>query len=125
MKIKLKRVYDPPSKEDGVRIFVDRLWPRGLKKSELTFDLWLKQAAPSPPLRKWFSHDPAKWKEFQKEYQKELEADLEGWQPIADALKKGNVTLLYAAKDEEHSHALCLKNYLEKKIETKKKSQST
>lgn len=115
MEIKLKRVYDPASKEDGTRFFVDRLWPRGIKKEELKFDAWLKDVAPSPALRIWYSHDPAKWSEFQKKYKAELQENHQSWKPILEALKKGPVTLLYAAHDTEHSHALCLKQYLDSK----------
>lgn len=113
--IKLKRVYDPTSKEDGFRILVDRLWPRGIKKEDLNVDLWLKDVAPSSELRKWFSHDPAKWAEFQKKYIHELEEDPSSLTPIIDALKKGPVTLIYAAHDTEHNHALCLKHFIEKR----------
>lgn len=112
MKIKIKRVYDPASKEDGIRILVDRLWPRGIKKTDLKLDIWLKEAAPSTPLRKWFSHDPAKWGDFQKKYIKELEKNPEALEPIWKALDQGQVTLLYSARDPEHNQAVCLENFL-------------
>jgi uncharacterized protein YeaO (DUF488 family) len=115
-KIHLKRVYETASKEDGIRILVDRLWPRGMKKEEMKFDAWLKDVSPSPALRTWYSHDPAKWEEFQKRYTAELQENPAAWQPIVKALETGPVTLLYAAHDTEHSHALCLKNYLDSKI---------
>lgn len=114
MKIHLKRVYEPASKQDGVRIFVERLWPRGIKKEELQMDLWLKEIAPSTELRKWFSHDLAKWERFQKKYAEELDEKSEALEPILSALKKGVVTLLYSSRDREHNSALCLKKYLEK-----------
>lgn len=114
MRIHLKRVYEPASKQDGFRVFVDRLWPRGIKKEELQMDLWLKEVAPSTELRKWFSHDPAKWEQFQKKYAKELDEKGEALEPILSALKKGVVTLLYSSKDTEHNSALYLKKYLER-----------
>jgi uncharacterized protein YeaO (DUF488 family) len=110
--IKLKRVYDPPSQTDGTRILVERLWPRGIKKSDLKLDTWLKEVAPSTELRKWFSHDPAKWNEFQKKYTLELRANKEALEPLLQALRKGAVTLLYSSHDTEHNNAVCLKNYL-------------
>lgn len=113
MKIKLKRVYEPASKEDGTRILVERLWPRGIKKSDLVMDKWLKEVAPSSELRKWFSHDPAKWEQFQKKYLIELDASPESVQFIVQALHRGPVTLLYSSKDTVHNNAVCLKNYLE------------
>lgn len=112
--IKLKRAYDAPSKEDGARILVDRLWPRGITKADLKIDLWLKEVAPSTNLRKWFSHDPEKWNEFQKKYESELKENLEALQPIMQTLQHGCVTLVYAAKDIEHNDAVCLKHFLEK-----------
>lgn len=113
-RIKLKRVYDPASKEDGTRLLVERLWPRGVKKTELKIDAWLKEVAPSTDLRKWFSHDPAKWTEFQKKYLAELKKNPEAYQPILEALKHGTVTLIYSSHDTEHNNAVCLKRYLEK-----------
>lgn len=114
--IKLKRVYDPASKEDGTRILVERLWPRGIKKEDLKMNLWLKEVAPSTNLRKWFSHDPAKWSKFQEKYEEELDANQEALEPIIKALRQGPVTLLYSSKDTEHNNAVSLKNYLETKI---------
>lgn len=119
MKINLKRVYDPVSKEDGVRILIERLWPRGVKKEDLKMHEWLKEVAPSTDLRKWFSHDPAKWKEFQKRYFEELNKNSEALEPLIKALHKGTVTLLYSSKDTEHNNAVSLKNYLEKNIKKK------
>lgn len=109
MKIKIKRVYEKPDKEDGKRILVDRLWPRGLTKEKASVDLWLKEIAPSTELRKWFSHDPDKWKEFQKRYHKELKENKEQVSLLKEQMKKGTVTLVYGAKDEEHNEALVLK----------------
>ncbi len=107
--IRAKRVYDKPGKEDGFRILVDRIWPRGMSKGEAGVDLWLKEVAPSGGLRKWFSHEPEKWGEFQKRYKKELKERPEQIQRIRQLEKnRGTVTLLYAAKDEEHNNAVAL-----------------
>jgi uncharacterized protein YeaO (DUF488 family) len=114
MKIKLKKVYDPVSKEDGARFLIERLWPRGIKKENLIMHAWVKEAAPSTELRKWFSHDPAKWKQFQEKYYKELDLNREALAPIIKELEKGTVTLLYTSKDTEHNNAVSLKNYLER-----------
>lgn len=109
MKIKIKRVYEKPAKEDGIRILVDRLWPRGLTKEKAGIDLWLKEIAPSTELRKWFRHDPDKWLEFEKRYRYELKKNEEQVSLLKDQMKKGMVTLVYGAKDEEHNEALVLK----------------
>ena len=111
--LKTKRVYEPAEPSDGVRFLVDRLWPRGIKKEKLEMEVWLKDVAPSPGLRKWFSHDPAKWAEFQRRYRAELESNPEAWQPILEAAKQGDVTLLYSARDTEHNSAVLLKEFLE------------
>jgi uncharacterized protein YeaO (DUF488 family) len=111
MKIQIKRVYEKPDPKDGFRILVDRLWPRGLTKEKAAVDLWLKDIAPSTELRKWFGHDPEKWKEFQKKYLKELKENKEAVDTLKEHLKKGTVTLLYAAKDEAHNEAQVLKDY--------------
>ena len=108
MAIRIKRVYQEASHEDGKRILVDRLWPRGLTKEKASVDLWLKDIAPSTELRKWFAHDPSKWDEFKQRYLDELKANSEAVQVLKDELKKGPVTLVYAAKDEEHNDALVL-----------------
>jgi uncharacterized protein YeaO (DUF488 family) len=111
--IKTKRVYDPPAKEDGTRFLVERLWPRGMKKEAVHLAAWCKQVAPSNELRRWFSHDPAKWTEFQNRYRVELTANRAACQPLFDAAEQGNITLLYSAHDTEHNSALVLKSYLE------------
>jgi uncharacterized protein YeaO (DUF488 family) len=111
--IKLKRAYEKPSRDDGSRILVERLWPRGLTKERAAVDLWLKEVAPSPELRKWYRHDPAKWEQFQKRYWKELEENEEAVQLLKQKSKQGTVTLVYAARDEEHNSALVLKRFLE------------
>ncbi len=112
--ISIKRVYDVPEEKDGKRFLVERLWPRGMRKSELIMDGWLKDPAPSTQLRQWFGHDPKKWDEFQIRYRKELEASLDVWMPtLAGAARQGNVTLLYSARDTQHNNALVLKYFLE------------
>jgi uncharacterized protein YeaO (DUF488 family) len=120
--IKLKRAYDPPSKEDGTRILVDRLWPRGIKKADLKIDLWLKDVAPTVDLRKWFAHDPEKWVEFEKKYFDELNQNLEALKPIIESLKTGVITFVYGAHDIKHNHALCLKHFLGKYLNSRNKS---
>jgi uncharacterized protein YeaO (DUF488 family) len=114
MKITIKRVYEQPDKNDGTRILVDRLWPRGLTKEKAAVDLWLKEIAPSTELRKWFGHDPAKWDDFRKRYLAELKENREPVSLLKDTMKKGSVTLLYGAKDEEHNEAQVLLNYVTK-----------
>ena len=109
MKIKIKRVYEKPDKNDGIRILVDRLWPRGLTKEKAGIDLWLKYIAPSTELRKWFGHDPEKWDEFRKRYRNELKEDEEQVSLLKDQMKKGTVTLVYGANNEEHNQAVVLK----------------
>ncbi|HWV56431.1 MAG TPA: DUF488 family protein [Longimicrobiales bacterium] len=114
--IRIKRTYDPPARDDGQRFLVERLWPRGMKKEELVHDGWLKDVAPSTELRKWFGHRVERWPEFEQRYRKELDARPEAWQPILDAAKRGNVTLLYSARDTEHNGAIVLRDYLESRI---------
>jgi uncharacterized protein YeaO (DUF488 family) len=121
--IQIKRVYDPPAKGDGERFLVERLWPRGMKKEALHMVAWCKNTAPSAELRRWFGHDPAKWKEFQRRYQAELADDRAAWQPLLDAAKQGNITLLYSAHDTEHNNAVVLKSYLEERAIEKRNIQ--
>jgi uncharacterized protein YeaO (DUF488 family) len=117
--IQIKRVYDPPAKEDGARFLVERLWPRGMKKDALHMDAWYKNLAPSADLRRWFNHDPAKWKEFQRRYRAELTDNSAAYQPLLDAAKQGRTTLLYSAHDTEHNNAIALKSYLEERLRDK------
>lgn len=114
--IKVKRVYEQPSDLDGLRVLVDRLWPRGLKKSEASLDLWIKEIAPENSLRKWFSHDPEKWEEFRKCYLKELEQKEEYVQELLGKARETDITLLYAAKNEVFNNATVLKEYLESRL---------
>jgi uncharacterized protein YeaO (DUF488 family) len=114
--IKIKRIYDKPEKEVGFRILVDRLWPRGLRKEELKIDLWLKEVAPSTELRKWFAHDPARWKEFCKRYKEEFTKDARKKKVLIELVGmagRGNLTLVYSASDEEHNNAVALKELIE------------
>jgi uncharacterized protein YeaO (DUF488 family) len=111
--IQVKRVYEKPSRKDGVRILVDRLWPRGLTKERAAVNLWLKDVAPSTELRKWFEHDPAKWEQFQSRYRKELGGRKDALALLTEKCKQRTVTLLYGARDEEHNEALVLKRILE------------
>ena len=114
--IQLKRVYDKREPHDGVRFLVERLWPRGVRKTDVHMDRWQKDVGPSDQLRKWFSHDPAKWTEFQHKYLAELEQRPEAWEPILGAAKRGTVTLLYSSHDTEHNNAVALKHFLEAKL---------
>ncbi|MGE3066197.1 MAG: DUF488 domain-containing protein [Hyphomicrobiaceae bacterium] len=110
--IAVRRVYEPASPEDGARVLVDRLWPRGLSKAKAHVTLWLKDAAPSTALRQWFGHKPERWHEFQQRYARELAANPDALQPLRDLLRKGPVTLLFGARDEEHNNAVALRAYL-------------
>lgn len=112
MSTQIKRVYLQPDEKDGVRILVDRLWPRGLTKEKARVDLWLKEVAPSTELRKWFGHDPEKWTEFQTRYRAELRKHGEQISLLKQKASKGNVTLLYGAKDETHNEAVVLQKFL-------------
>jgi uncharacterized protein YeaO (DUF488 family) len=110
--IKTKRVYDNASKADGVRVLVDRLWPRGMTKDRLGADAWMKEVAPSTELRKWFKHEAPKWSEFKRRYVRELEENPEAVEKLRQVVKNGTVTLLYSAQDEERNHAVVLKEFL-------------
>lgn len=112
MQLHLKRVYEPPAGKDGLRILVDRLWPRGLKKEKAAIDLWLKEIAPSAALRKWFGHDPEKWPEFRRRYRAELEAKTEEIEQLRKFGGNKRVTLVFGAKDEDHNQAVVLKEFL-------------
>jgi uncharacterized protein YeaO (DUF488 family) len=113
--IKIKRAYDEVSDDDGYRILVGRLWPRGVTKERAAVDLWLKDVSPSTELRKWFGHDPKKWDEFQGRYWKELEHKPGDIEIIMRKAKEGTVTLIYSARDREHNAAVALKEYLERR----------
>jgi uncharacterized protein YeaO (DUF488 family) len=113
--IKIKRAYESSSEDDGFRILVDRIWPRGVSKEKANLDTWMKEIAPSNDLRKWFSHDPKKWEEFENKYKKELEEKKDIIREIKEIEKdKGKVTLIYSAKDKEHNNAVVLEHILKK-----------
>lgn len=113
IKLQLKRVYDQSTEHDGTRFLVERLWPRGVRKSSLADAQWLKEAAPSTELRKWFHHDPARWNEFRRRYFAELKQQKDCLSPILEAAHKGTVTLLYSSHDSEHNNAVALREFLE------------
>ena len=113
--LKLKRVYETPNSEDGVRILVERLWPRGLTKERAKIDIWLKDIAPSTELRKWYNHIPERWPEFQKRYQLELEENYNVVRGLKKKVETTDITLIFAAKDAARNSAVVLKNHLEKK----------
>lgn len=110
--LSIKRVYEAPSPDDGCRLLAERLWPRGLRKESARLDGWMREAAPSTPLRQWFSHQVPRWEEFQRRYRLELEANREAWQPILDAAAKGRVTLLFSSRDTEHNNVVALRAFL-------------
>jgi len=112
MVVSTKRVYEPAEPEDGARFLVERLWPRAMKKESLHLDAWLKDVAPSDGLRRWFSHDPAKWTAFRERYFEELAGRPEAVEPILEAGRSGKVTLLYSAHDTEYNNAVALMEYL-------------
>ena len=113
--IKLRRAYEAKACGDGFRILVDRLWPRGLTKDKAGIDEWPKEVSPSTALRQWFSHDPARWREFKKRYFQELEAREEAVSRLAEKARQGTVTFVYGAKDSLHNNAAALKEYIEKR----------
>jgi uncharacterized protein YeaO (DUF488 family) len=110
--LRVKRIYEPAASEDGYRVLVDRIWPRGVKKSDAAVDLWLKEIAPSTELRRWFGHDPAKWARFRTRYEAELKPRGEALAMLRSKARRGNVTLLYAAHDLEHNNAVALASVL-------------
>lgn len=112
MTIYIKRAYEKPASNDGQRILVDRMWPRGVSKREAGIDLWLKEIAPSTELRKWFGHDPEKWREFKTRYFRELSTHEDILRELANKVRAGNVTLVFAAKNEEFNNAVAIREYL-------------
>jgi uncharacterized protein YeaO (DUF488 family) len=113
MDIQLKRIYDSADPEDGYRVLVDRIWPRGISKDKAKVDLWPKELAPSKELRQWFGHEPDKWPEFKRRYFKELRQQEENLQPLREASQKARVTLVFASKEERYNNAAALKAFLE------------
>ncbi len=116
--IKIKRVYDPPSEDDGKRVLVDRLWPRGVKREDAKIDEWVREIAPSNQLRKWFAHDPSRWQLFKMRYKQELKEKSEIIERFCKEAKRGIITLLFAAKDIEHNNAIVLKEVIEERIKS-------
>jgi uncharacterized protein YeaO (DUF488 family) len=114
--IKLKRVYDPPERKDGARFLVERLWPRGVRKSDLPLNAWLKDVAPSTELRRWFAHDPEKWSEFRRWYVVELQRNARAVEPLLGEVRKQPTTLIYSAHDREHNAAIVLRDFLMRKL---------
>ena len=113
--LKLKRVYEPVARDDGTRFLVERLWPRGLSKTKLHVDAWLKDVGPTTALRQWFGHDPRKWARFRTRYFGELDSRPESWRPILAAARGHPVTLVYSSRDAEQNNAVALKEYLQAK----------
>lgn len=113
MNIKLKRIYEPKENADGLRILVDRLWPRGIKKEEANVDMWMKDIAPSSTLRKWFAHDATKWNTFKTKYKAELKQSKNIENLLSSLQQHKTITLVYAAKDTKHNHAIVIKEFLE------------
>lgn len=116
--IRLKRAYDKPAKNDGRRVLVDRIWPRGVKKEDLELNDWFKDLAPSSDLRKWFGHDPEKWEQFKARYFDELEGSAKGIEVLLETAENGRLTLVYASSEEKHNNAVALKEYLEEKMKS-------
>jgi len=114
--LRLKRIYEPPSSTDGHRVLVERLWPRGVSKEAARLDDWLKEIAPSPELRRWYGHVPERWPEFQKRYRAELAGNGELVDQLIAHLRAGDVTLLFAAKDEARNSAVLLKSVIEERL---------
>ena len=114
--IRVRRIYEPAGQNEGPLFLVDRLWPRGLTKEALRSAKWLKAVAPSEGLRRWFGHEPEKWTAFQKRYFAELDEKREAWEPVLEAARQGNITLLFAARDAERNNAVALRNYLATKL---------
>lgn len=114
--IRIKRVYDSASAEDGQRFLVDRLWPRGVKKEALKIEAWHKEVAPSDELRHWYGHDPDKWCKFNERYFAELDQAPQAWMPLVEAASKGNITLLFSTRELERNNAVSLRAYLEKQL---------
>ncbi len=111
--VEVERIYEPANEDDGYRVLVDRIWPRGLKKTEAGVDLWMKEIAPSAQLRKWFGHEPDKWDEFKKRYAEELVDKEVLVEQIASRARTGKVTLLFGSRNEHINNAIALKEYLE------------
>ena len=123
--LKLKRAYEPVSKDDGMRFLVERLWPRGFSMRKLHLDAWLKDVGPTTELRRWFGHDAKKWTRFRARYFRELDSRPESWQPIRSAARGHAVTLVYSSHDEQHNNAVALKEYLQAKGRKRRPSRQS
>ena len=110
--VRIKRAYEPPTHDDGTRILIDRLWPRGVKKENLALDQWAKELSPSTELRQWFGHDPARWQEFRRRYAAELRQCTDLLDPLRALARKGPITLVYSAHDEAHNNAVAMREFL-------------
>jgi uncharacterized protein YeaO (DUF488 family) len=110
--VRLKRAYEPPAADDGTRILIDRLWPRGVKKTDAAIDEWMKEIAPSSALRKWFGHEPGRWQEFRRRYQSEIRQHPEQFEQLRTLARHGPITLVFSARDEAHNDAVVLKDLL-------------
>jgi len=113
--IRIKRIYEPPAKDDGFRILVDRLWPRGLSKDKAKVDLWLKEISPSNELRKWYGHEPGKWAEFKRRYLEEIKGKKPEFDLLRQKAKSGTITFLFSSKEEKLNNAAALKEFVESK----------
>lgn len=120
MDIHIKRAYEDPKRGDGVRILVERLWPRGLRKEDAGFDLWLKDVAPSTELRQWYGHDVTRWPEFKKRYEAELRENPDAVQQLLSYCRKGPTTFVYAAHDEAHNSAVVLRGFVERRLRSRR-----
>lgn len=114
--IRTKRAYEEAAPNDGVRFLVDRLWPRGVRKEALNVVMWIRDASPSTQLRKWYQHEPEKWEEFQRRYRAELKGNPQAWQPLLEAARTDDVTLVFSSKELERNNAVALKLFLEDKL---------
>jgi len=123
--IRVKRIYDAAADEDGMRILVDRIWPRGVSRATARIDQWSKEAAPSHELRRWFSHEPERWTEFKRRYFSELGRTPDAWAPLIQECRKGTVTLLYAASDRSQNNAVALCEYLSANLSLRAESKSS
>ncbi len=110
--IRIKRAYEPSAHDDGARVLIDRLWPRGVKKEALALDQWAKELAPSTELRQWFGHDPARWQEFRQRYAAELRPHADLLESLRTLARKGPITLVYGAHDEAHNNAVAMRGFL-------------
>ena len=122
--LKIKRVYDPPSPNDGKRILIDRLWPRGLKKEDAKVDDWIKEVAPSTELRTWYGHDPKKWSEFKRRFFSELQRRQDLVEGIVSASRKGTVTLLFGSREERFNNAVALKEFVEARMSASERKKA-